>query len=267
VATNRQVKSALLAKLGVTPQRLSQLAQKRKGELPMTTEQAVYTIAHENGVDLSRHLSRDETDEVRRLVTELRSLHRGPAVVSGGKNGATLSKTTPKTVVVTIAGLNVERLPGMTGTHAKEAKVMAEKVYPALYVFENSARDLITRVLKAAIGDDWWDKIVPEKVREKAEGRKADERKDPWHGKRGAALIDYLDLSDLPRIVMAPKAWPHFRPFFERPSWFQELVNELNVSRRVAAHMNPLEADDVKNVEAAFRKWAKVLKAKADLIP
>jgi hypothetical protein len=31
--------------------------------------------------------------------------------------------------------------------------------------------------------------------------------------------------------------------------------------------MNPLEDDDVKNVEAAFRKWAKLLKAKADLIP
>ncbi|HUG63904.1 MAG TPA: hypothetical protein VMK83_01670 [Gaiellaceae bacterium] len=57
------------------------------------------------------------------------------------------------------------------------------------------------------------------------------------------------------------------KPFFERTSWFQELVNEVNVSRRVAAHMNPLELDDVKNVEAAFRKWSKVLKAKEALIP
>ena len=73
--------------------------------------------------------------------------------------------------------------------------------------------------------------------------------------------------TDLPLIVTAPKAWPHFKNFFDRPSWFQELVNELNVSRRVAAHMNPLEDDDVKNVEAAFRKWAKLMKAKADLIP
>jgi hypothetical protein len=31
------------------------------------------------------------------------------------------------------------------------------------------------------------------------------------------------------------------------------LVGDLNVSRRGAAHMNPLEAHDVKNVEAAFR--------------
>jgi hypothetical protein len=30
--------------------------------------------------------------------------------------------------------------------------------------------------------------------------------------------------------------------------------------------MNPLEADDVKNLEAAFRKWAKLLKARRDLL-
>ena len=107
----------------------------------------------------------------------------------------------------------------------------------------------------------------PQKVRDKAAQRKVDEAKDPWHGKRGSALIDYLDLKDLPSIVSAPKAWPHFRKLFARASWFQELVNDLNVSRRVAAHMNPLASDDVKNVEAAFRKWAKVLNAKAAEIP
>ena len=54
---------------------------------------------------------------------------------------------------------------------------------------------------------------------------------------------------------------------FERVSWFQELVNDLNVSRRVAAHMNPLDSDDVKNVEAAVRKWTKLLQAKEDQLP
>jgi hypothetical protein len=267
MATNANVKKALLAKLNVTPQRLSQIAKKRKEELPMSTEQAVYTLAHENGIDLSKHLSKDETTEVRGLVSHLRSATPVNAVATKNGKTAATKKTTSKVVVVSIAGVNVEKLPGMTAGHAKEAKMMAEKVYPILYVFENAARDLISRVLRANIGDDWWDNAVPQKVRDKAAQRKKDEAKDPWHGKRGAALIDYLDLSDLPSIVAAPKAWPHLKPFFDRPSWFQELVNELNVSRRVAAHMNPLETDDVKNIEAAFRKWAKVLKAKESLIP
>jgi hypothetical protein len=44
-------------------------------------------------------------------------------------------------------------------------------------------------------------------------------------------------------------------------------VNDLNVSRRIAAHMNPVSADDVKNIEAAFRKWTNTLKAKKDSVP
>lgn len=31
--------------------------------------------------------------------------------------------------------------------------------------------------------------------------------------------------------------------------------------------MNPVAGDDVKNIEAAFRKWVKTLKAKEKLLP
>jgi hypothetical protein len=263
VATNRKLRSALLEKLGVSQQRLSQRVQRRKAELPMSTELATYTIAHEEGIDVSRFLDPDLTAQVRELVAQLRATGERPAPTSARR----ARSGTPRPVLVTVAGVKVERLPGMTASHAREAKMMAQKVYPALYVFENSARDVISRVLKAGVGDDWWDCVVPKKLKEKASQRKADETKDPWHGKRGAALIDYLDFGDLPSIVRANKAWPHFKPIFPRAAWFEELVSDLNVSRRVAAHMNPLESDDVKNVEAAFRKWAKLLKARESLLP
>lgn len=267
MATNRQVREALLKQLDITPQALSLRAKKRKRELPMSTELAAYTIAHENGIDVSLFLSKEETAEVRELVSQLQTKANGSTRRTDTPPRSEKAKTKNRDVLVNIAGVNIERVPGMTITHATEAKIMAERIYPTLYVFENSARDLISKVLENALGKDWWDKIDLPKIRTKAEGRKADEDKDPWHGKRGAALLDYLDLTDLPLIVAARKAWPHFKPFFNRPSWFQELVNELNVSRRVAAHMNPLENDDVKNVEAAFRKWSKLLQAKAHLIP
>jgi hypothetical protein len=38
-------------------------------------------------------------------------------------------------------------------------------------------------------------------------------------------------------------------------------------ARRVIAHMNPLAADDVSNIETAFRKWVKQLKAVEDQLP
>jgi hypothetical protein len=264
MATNSNVRKALLAKLQVTPQRLSQIAKKRKEELPMSTEQAVYTLAHENGIDLSKHLSKEETTEVRSLVSQLRS----------GTSGTTNGKTTPskkngsvpKLVVVTIAGVNVEKLPGMTATHAKEAKMMAEKVYPTVYVFENSVRDLIERVLKAKFGPDWWTKAVPGKVQGTATNHKDAEKKDPWHSQRGGRDIDYVFLVDLWAIIK--HQWKHFKDLFPSQSWAEALItSDMNVSRRVLAHMTPLDADDVKNLEAAFRKWAKQIKGVEDKLP
>jgi hypothetical protein len=45
------------------------------------------------------------------------------------------------------------------------------------------------------------------------------------------------------------------------------LTVDMNVPRRPIAHMNPLAPDDIKNMEAAFRKWAKQLNAVAAKIP
>jgi hypothetical protein len=38
----------------------------------------------------------------------------------------------------------------------------------------------------------------------------------------------------------------------------------MNVSRRPLAHMNPLGADDIANIKAAFRKWTKLLQKAED---
>lgn len=266
MATNRQVREALLAKLGVTPQRLSQLAQKRKNELPMTTEQAVYTIAHEYGVDLSRHLSSDETAEVRGLVAQLRAGAQ-PAAPTRANGGERTKKAPAKKVVkVTIAGVDVGTIPGLSATHAADAKVMSEKVYPTLYIFENSVRDVIERVLAAEFGTSWWTTAIPGIVQNTAVKHKAGEAKDPWHGRRGQREIDYVFLNDLWAIIK--HQWKHFKPLFPNQAWIESLVtSDMNVSRRVLAHMNPLAADDVKNIEAAFRKWVKQLKAIEDKLP
>lgn len=261
---DRKLRADLLQQLGVSKQRLSQRVQKRKAELPMSSELATYTIAYEAGIDISRYLDSATTTDVRALMTQLRSL--GPVAEAAPARQPRARGAGPKPALVTIAGVKVERLPGMSATRAREAKLMAEKVYPILYVFENSARDVIGAVLRREFGDDWWEKVVPRKVQATADKHKADEAKDPWHGKRGADPIDYVLLSELPSIVSAEQAWPHFKPLFGRVSWFDELVVDFNVSRRVASHMNPLEDDDVKNVEAAFRKWVKLLRAKKDLL-
>jgi hypothetical protein len=66
-----------------------------------------------------------------------------------------------KTLKVTIAGVDVGTIPALKPQHASEAKVMAEKVYPTIYIFENSVRDLIERVLQAQFGANWWTTAIP----------------------------------------------------------------------------------------------------------
>ncbi len=62
--------------------------------------------------------------------------------------------------------------------------------------------------------------------------------------------------------------WKYFKDLFPSQSWAESLItSDMNVSRRVLAHMTPLDADDIKNIEAAFHKWAKQFKGVEDKLP
>jgi len=143
MATNRKLRTALLQKRNFSPQRLSQLVQQRKAKLPMSTELAIYTIAHDSGIDVSKYLTPDETATVRALVAQLKaSVPTSSTAKSNGKT--TRGRTTPKPALVTISGFGIKQLPGMSAVHAREAQQMSN-VYAGMYVFENSLRDVIER--------------------------------------------------------------------------------------------------------------------------
>lgn len=266
MTVDTKLRADLIRRLGISDRQLRRRAQARRLELPMSPEEAIYTIAAESGLDLSKYLSNDETAQIRRLVSDLRGLS-----ATAPKNGTTAvisprKEAAPKAVTVMIAGVKIGDLPGLKPSHATEAKVMAEKVYPTLYIFENSVRDIIERVLRAVFGPDWWTKAVPPKVRQKAEAHKAGEKSDPWHGRRGNRELDYLLLTQLWDIIK--HQWKHFDALFPDQAWVQTIITrDMNVSRRVLAHMNPLSTDDISNIENAFRKWAKQLQAVEALLP
>jgi hypothetical protein len=75
------------------------------------------------------------------------------------------------------------------GQTLAEATAMA-RVFPLLYVLENSIRELIKRVMSAKFGEDWWNtelnKGKLKNVHQKAETRMLSEKKSSWHQKRGA---------------------------------------------------------------------------------
>jgi Swt1-like HEPN len=263
--TNREIRIKVLAALGVSPQRLSQLVKDRKRELPMSTPHAVYTIAHEQGIDIAKYLDPEEVGEVRRLLTQLGGRERLASRGESPRGGGGRRKPAPKEVKVTIAGVDVGKIPALSRAHAEDAKRMSERVYPTLYIFENSVRDVIERVLRAKHGD-WWREAVPKSVRETAQRHRKSEEKDPWHSARGRREIDYVFLNELWAIIK--HNWAEFKALFPGQAWVESVItSDMNVSRRVLAHMNPLQGDDIKNIEAAFRKWVKQLQAVEDELP
>ena len=259
MATNRELRKALLKKLGgITPQALSLRAQKVKRDRgPMSTEDAVYVIAHDNDLDISKYLTADE-------VARIRSIR--PAV--SGSQAAAAPRATrprrPRDVAVTIGKSLPIRDPVLPEQIIKEARQMAQQVYPKLYLLENSAREVIRRVMSGAFGKDWWNS-APAKVRANVEKRRAAEKNRPWHGKRGAHEIFYTDIDDLKTIVNGN--WKLFEHIFQDFNWFSNLINVVSPSRNISSHHNPLHPDDIKRIDVYFSDWNKQMNAVKDNIP
>ncbi len=134
-----------------------------------------------------------------------------------------------------------------------------------MYLLENSVREVILRFMRKAHGDDWWDKKVPREVKESVEKRKADEKRKPWHGKRGVHEIYYTDIGDLKRIVNSNQS--DFRTLFPDLTWFNHTVDVITPSRNVSSHHNPLGHDDVSRIDVFLRDWQKHIAANRHLIP
>lgn len=265
MATNRELKAALLEKLKISPQALSQRVQKKKDVSPMSTEDATYLIAHENGIRIDRFLSSEVVDRVRQL-------HNTTPVVVAAKPRAAKRQTTRggKTIEVRFpTGFKAESdlLPK---SRLNQAVAMA-KIYPILYVLENSIRELVKRVMSDRYGKDWWDTELKKGklkgVHQKASSRmRTETEKHSWHQSRGDHPIDYVDIKDLEVLVLG-KQGDFIPKIIPDTDWFKQFMKELYPSRNVVAHMNPLDADNVKDVELRAKKWAKILTQAKPNIP
>ena len=83
---------------------------------------------------------------------------------------------------------------------AEEAKAMAE-LYPYIYAFENSVRNIVRVVMESKYGKEWWRDHVGAQVKRNVERNKATEKKNAWHGKSKPHDIYYTELDDLRSII------------------------------------------------------------------
>jgi hypothetical protein len=139
-------------------------------------------------------------------------------------------------------------------TFLAPAKQMAA-VYVAVAAFENSARDLVTRVLLEGAGETWWDDKVSEKVRTHCKNRQEEEERNRYHKQRGDAPITYTELKHIVNIIRAN--WEFFEPFLPSPEWTTSVFDAIERSRNVIMHSGILDREDVERVGINIRDWVK----------
>jgi hypothetical protein len=255
--SKKDLKREVGKKLGITRQGVEWRAKKiKRSHGPMSTSDAICWIAVEEGLDLSKYLDQPGVDRIRQLMRT----QPPPSVSSRG--GRSTSRAAPAHVI--IGGRVQATDPLLAKKVFDDVKLMAGRVYPLLYLLENSVRELIQRVLRHSHGDEWWSNAVPQGVRTLVQGRMEQEKKKRWHGRRNAHEIYYTDIDDLKSIVISN--WDKFAGLFDQ-DWFKVVVEQLTISRNVVAHNNPLGPDDIRRVEVHCSDWHKQIKGVRHLIP
>ncbi|MGA2972603.1 MAG: DUF2240 family protein [Candidatus Bathyarchaeia archaeon] len=246
---NKQIMNLLQDRTRVTVQRLYQMIEDKKQQYSysISKETAAYLVAAENGIDISKYLKDDELSKVRELKAVI-----VPPVRPRLSAKEALSDS--KQVVIEIdKGVKIVD-PLLPKKFVTDATKMAG-VYPVVYIFENSVRNLISNVMNSKYEDKWWDARVGPKIREKVKGRIDNEDKNRWHGRRGAHPIFYTDIDELKSIITTN--WSNFEDIFPNLQWVTGKIDEIEMSRNIIAHNNPLEDRDIVRLKLNLEDWLK----------
>ena len=131
------------------------------------------------------------------------------------------------------------------------------EVYPILYLFENSVRLFVQKVLEKKHGNNWWKTKIKKEIKDKVAQRKQSEKMNRWHGARGKHEIHYTDFSELSKIVKnhAGDFNYYFRGIKGKTHWLTQKLDELALSRHNIAHVCPLGRRDQERFLLYFTDW------------
>ncbi len=139
-----------------------------------------------------------------------------------------------------------------------DAERMVEP-YIILYLFENSLRNFINKILSEKYGEDWWKKIVTKKeIYKKVDDRKKLEGIHKWHVPRGAHEIFYTDLEDLAYLLR--KEEKIFKNFLGLKIWDTYITEIIKLSRNIVDHHNPLPQREINRLKQIFEDWKRQMK-------
>jgi hypothetical protein len=263
MATDPALRATLLENLGgISKQRLSQVvAEVNKAYGPMSTEDATYVLAHQRGIRIDRYLDAPTVDRVRGMLQRTAAHAPAPAVPPArAPSGSKRTASRPVRIEPTSPAID----PLLPPSVAEDADRMA-KVYSRLYILENSARNVISRVMTAKHGKGWWSSKVPSDVQKEVRRRQDKEDKNPWAGKRGAQELNYADYGHLEKIIT--HNWDDFRDIFPDQAFVGRTLGGLEPTRNVTAHNNRVADKEEDRLRIHLDDWVKQIEGRSAFIP
>ncbi len=256
MSISKLLKKASIKKSGFTRQAIEQRAKKIKEDYgPLSDDVTFGIIAHHYSVDITKIIS----DE--KLLSEIREqLDR--ITIFENEQLPLKTKIVTKIKTVKIGETLSLSDPILKPKIINEAKQMTS-FYAELYVFENSVREVILRVLNKKIGKDWW-KSVNGKIRGNVAKRIKKEKENAWHGGRGEHEIYYTNIGDLVTIINAK--WDHFKDIFPNERWVRGRIEEIELSRNILDHHNPVSKRDQNRARGYFKDWNDQIASKKNLL-
>ena len=257
---NSKVMAAFREKGGITNRAILKRRDKLLALVPGQPDTATNAAAHQAGVKLDKIISRKEVEEAAQYLRLLQQAGASAPTPVAGKTTETLPKGKAPTEFK-LPNVTVPAGTLLAGT-LRDAKKMAERAYPVLYVFENSAREFVHGHLTSEYGNDWWDrqKLVGKGPREAYKRNKGAQGRNRWVERTSAHPIYYTELGHLADIIISEEGWRVFRPILNDQSWVKQHVKAFEIPRNVVSHMNPVLDKNIKGLEVRAQEWFDMIK-------
>lgn len=136
----------------------------------------------------------------------------------------------------------------------KKAQKMAD-FYILYFSLENSVRKLITDVLNEKHGSDWWNKKVPQGVRNEVT-RKQKEERDTAMSIRSEDPLAYANFGELIDIFNAN--WSDFTDILRSQKAVQDTLTQFNKIRNIIAHSCELNDDEIMRFKLLVKDWLRI---------
>lgn len=121
------------------------------------------------------------------------------------------------------------------------------------YCFENTIRRMIKQTLSEKYGTDWWEKEVPDTIKNEVKNRQEKEKDSVMTIRSYDDPLLYTTLGEL--IPIIESNWDDFSDQLRSKKGVKQILTQLNQSRALVAHSVELTEDEADRMELAIKDW------------